>query len=144
MEVTFAIYKDTHHTMQTPFGAHTIIKHDKIDSMTMDVPDDISEEIKKYFIFNTETYCEGIGAIQAQDEFGNVRPQTMKFLFDEDIKDVKTAFQKFDEYLQKKIDEIVQEQEKQQSSITPATEQDLQMIDDLSNKAGGQGGIIMP
>jgi hypothetical protein len=145
METTFAIYEDTHYTMQTPFGSRTIIKHDRIDSNTIDIPEDIAKEINKHYIFNTETYCEGIGAVPVQDEHGNMYPQTLKFLFTEDVCDIKVAFERFEEFLQRKVEDIEKEQKEQQSLITPATEQDLQMINRLREEEaqGGGGSIIL-
>ena len=141
MKKTLAVYRDEHFTSQSPFGARTVIVHTKVGEDTIEVPQEVSDEMDKHFFFNCDAYCEGIGHILARDEStGQIYPQNAKFLFPEGIKTMIEAMPVFQQRLEQHCEELQRMQKERVSKIQTATEGDLKIIDNIAH----QGKIEMP
>jgi hypothetical protein len=145
MKIKLGVYEDKQFTQHSPFAPKTVIVHTKVAERDDEVPNELVDIVGKTFFFNAETYCEGIAQILMQDpETGSVGRQGVRFIFPEDVKDQKTAFDKFDEAVDAFLEKAKEKEKERESQIARASEDDLRLIDRLRNEAKKKGVIEMP
>jgi hypothetical protein len=145
MKVKLGIFEDKQYTQHGPFAPKTVIVHTKVSEREEEIPDDIAGVIAKAFFFNADVYCEGVAQIIMQDpETGAIGRQGVRFILPEEVKDQKTAFDKFDEAVNAFLEKAKEREQNQENHIERASEEDLRLINKIRDQAKKKGRIEIP